>query len=254
MITVKPEGGDYYSLTEAVYKTFDTCEDIVVYPGTYDIKQEYRCLFKTTDINNETNLGHDFQYGIRIKNRTVTFLPGSFVECVWYFPTDFSAKFSPIYMGENAKIYGLNLYAEGTEYAIHDDVWRSDIPYVNEYHNCIVIGKKLFAENCIGGGATKFSRFIIDNCYFDNGIKDGVTVRYHNTDYEDGHSDIWINNSYFNGKIAFTYYGTSSVMHAYVNGCEAKAIEIKPETDDSCHMNVILASWNNKLENWVIFK
>lgn len=253
MITVKPEGGDYYSLTEAVYKTFDTCEDIVVYPGTYDIKQEYRCFFKTTDINNETNLGHDFQYGIRIKNRTVTFLPGSFIECVWYFPTDFSAKFSPIYMGENAKIYGLNLYAEGTEYVIHDDVWRSDIPYVNEYHNCVVIGKNLFAENCIGGGATKFSRFIIDNCYFDNGVKDGVTVRYHNTDYEDGHSDIWINNSYFNGKIAFTYYGTSSVMHAYVNGCEAKAIEIKPETDDSCIKNVILSSWNNKLDG-VIYK
>lgn len=248
-ITVKPEGGDYSSFTQAVYETYDSGVDIVVYPGEYDIRQEYKEYFGVgDDICDETELGNLFQYGVRIKNRAVLFMPGALVRCVWYFPTDYSARFCPIFMAENARLYGLDIYAEGTEYAIHDDVWRTDEPYINEYHNCRIVGRYLYGANCIGGGVTKNSRIIIDNCFIDNGVDDSVTVRYHNTDYEGGQGDIWISNTWFNGKLALSYYGESSHLNVYVNGCEARKIETMHETIDSITENIDLYQWNNTTE------
>ena len=245
-VRVALEGGDYCSFTKAVYETYDSGREIVVYPGTYDIRKEYEELFDITELNDQTELGHLFQYGVRIRERTVRFMPGARLYCVWDFPTDYSARFSPVYMAENAKIYGMDLYAEGMEYAVHDDVWRTDIPYVNEYHYCRIVGRRLFGGNCIGGGVTRNTRIVIDNCYIDNGVEDSVTVRYHNTDYENGQGDIWISNSWFNGKLALSYYGISSHLNVYVNGCEAERIETMRETVDSVVENIDLYEWNNE--------
>ncbi len=244
-ITVKPDGGDYSSFTQAVYETYDSGRDIVVYPGEYDIRQEYVDYFKMEEINDQTDLGHMFQFGVRLFNRKVTFLPGAKLKCIWYFPTDYSARFCPIYMTTNAVIDGLDLYAEGMEYAIHDDVWRFDEPYVNEYRHCRIVGRNLFGANCIGGGVTKNSRIIIDNCWFDNGVDESVTVRYHNTDMEDAEGDIWISNSYFNGYLAMCYYGESAHLNVYINGCEAAKVETIQETEDSVIANIDLYKWNN---------
>lgn len=239
------EGMQYESFTQAVYETVDSEQDIIVYPGEYDIKAEYQALFGTTDINDNTDLA-GFQYGIRLHDRRVLFLPGSKLTCIWYFPLDYTARFSPLYTGPNTVIEGLDLYAEGTMYAIHDDIWRSDGPYINEFHHCRVIGRKLFGANCIGGGVTRNSRIIIDNCYLDNGVDEAVTVRYHNTDYENAAGDIWISNSYFNGFLAVCSYGSeSSRLSVYVNGCEAQKVVRRQETEDTKVVNVDLYKWNN---------
>jgi len=37
-ITVGPQNADYDSFTQAVYETVDSGEDIVVFPGEYDIQ------------------------------------------------------------------------------------------------------------------------------------------------------------------------------------------------------------------------
>ena len=242
-ITVGP-GQDYESFTQAVYENYDNGRDIVVYPGTYDIHDEYIQLFGTDEIDNTTELGNMFQYGVRLKDRKVTFLPGAKVECIWYFPPDYSAQFCPLYVTTNVILEGLNLYAEGMEYAIHDDVWRADEPYVNEYHHCRVIGRKLFGGNCLGGGVTKNTRIIIDNCYFDNGVDESVTVRYHNTDYNNAEGEIWVSNSYFNGAFAACYYGENSHLNVYVNNCEAKDIRVQPEVEGAKE-NIDLFKWGN---------
>ena len=231
-ITVGP-GQDYESFTEAVYKNIDTGEDIIVYPGTYDIYQEYCDLFykETPEV---------FAKGVFIHDRKITFLPGSQLTCVW----DRTDNFSVLYSGGNVILDGLNLYAEGMLYAIHDDLWHWDAPYINEYRHCRIIGRLLKNANCIGGGVAHNARIIIDNCYFDNGVEDSYTVRYHNTDIPEAKGDIWISNSYFNGYLALCYYGGSSHLDVYVNGCRAKAVETRPEVPDFI-VNIDLYKWDN---------
>ena len=232
-ITVGP-GKDYESFTQAVYETIDSGEDIVVYPGEYDIRKEYSELF-----------GEDvpdvFALGILLHDRKVLFLPGSKLSCIW----DRSDDFSVLYSGGNVLLDGLDLYAEGMRYAIHDDQWHRSEPYINEYRHCRVIGQKLWNRNCIGGGVARNARIIIENCYFDNQLDDSLTVRYHNTDIPDAKGDIWISNSYFNGYLGLCYYGETAHLDVYVNGCKANRIITKKETPESLE-NIDLYKWNNK--------
>jgi hypothetical protein len=141
----------------------------------------------------------------------------------------------------DATVIGLNLYAEGTVYAIHDDVWGEEEPYTNSYYNCRVVGRYLLNANCIGGGVGKYSRHIIENCYFDNGCENSLTVRYHNNTFPDSYGDIWISNSYFNSNLAFCYYGPeSNHIDAYVTNCELQSIIMKFETPDFPYPNITL--------------
>ena len=239
-IIVGPNG-DYQSFTQAVYETVDSGKPIVIYPGTYDITMEYAKLFgnKIKNMSDDTDLNM-FQYGIQLKDRIVYFMPGSKLTCTWYT----KSRFSPIYMLTNATVVGMDLYAEGMMYAIHDDVWNIDDTYVNEYHNCHVVGRNLWNANCIGGGAGAHSRHIIDNCYFDNGVPGSLTVRYHNNTFPNSVGDIFISNSYFNARLAFSNWGPpTNELNVYVNNCEAEKIETLFEGEEYHFTNVNLNVW-----------
>ena len=229
-------GRDYQSFTQAVYEHVDSGEMIIVYPGEYDVKKEYEELFGD-------NVPDDFQNGIFLHDRAVLFLPGSKLTCIW----DRDDNFSVLYSGGNVLLDGLNLYAEGMFYAIHDDLWHWQDPYINEYRHCRVIGRLLKNANCIGGGVAQNARIIIEDCYFDNGVDESITVRYHNIDLPDATGDIWISNSYFNGYLAMCYYGGSAHLDVYVNGCKAERICTRKETPDSMIRNIDLYRWNNQV-------
>ena len=227
-------GRQYESFTRAVWENIDSGEDITVYPGEYDIHQEYDDLFGDS-------VPERFQHGIFLHDRVITFLPGSKLTCVW----DRSDNFSVLYSGGNVTLDGMDLYAEGMLYAIHDDLWHWTEPYINVYLRCRVIGRALKNNNCIGGGVAQNARIIIDSCYFDNGVPDSLTVRYHNIDLPNAKGDIWISNSYFNAYLAMCYYGGSAHLDVYVNGCRAERIMRKPETPDSWIENIELFKWAN---------
>ena len=224
-------GRDYQSFTQAVYETEG---DITVYPGTYDIRAEYEALWD--------EVPEEFRRGVFIHDRRIAFLPGAKLTCVW----DRDDNFSVIMNGGNVVLDGLDLYAEGMMYAVHDDLWHWTEPYVNEYRHCRIVGRLLKNANCIGGGVAQNARIIIDNCYFDNGVDESITVRYHNVDLPDAKGDIWISNSYFNGYLAMCYYGGSAHLDVYVNGCKAKAIRTQPEIPDHFVQNIDLYAWNNE--------
>ena len=234
VIEVGP-GRQYESFTQAAWETIDTGEDITVYPGEYDIRQEYTDLFGD-------DVPERFQHGIFIHDRVITFLPGSKLTCTWYR----SDNFSVLYSGGNVTLDGLDLYAEGMLYAIHDDLWHWQDAYINQYIRCRIIGRQLTCANCIGGGVAQNARIIIDNCYFDNGVDESITVRYHNIDLPTAKGQIWISNSYFNGYLAMCYYGGSAHLDVFVNGCRAKQIITKFETPDSMNRNIDLYKWNNE--------
>ena len=228
-------GKDYSSFTEAVYATVDSGENITVYPGEYDIRAEFEALFGEA-------VPERFKHGIFLHDREVLFLPGSRLVCVW----DRDDNFSPLYSGGNVTLDGMDLYAQGTLYAVHDDLWHWEAPYVNVYRRCRIIGRLLKNANIIGGGVARNARIVIENCWFDNGVEGSITVRYHNTDVPEAVGDIWISNTYFNGYLAMCYFGTAAHLTVYVNGCRAEAVIRRKETPYSWMQNIDLYQWNNE--------
>lgn len=250
VIVVDASGkGDYTSFTEAIYRTKYSGIDVIVKAGTYDITAEYETLFGKSIVDNlddSTDLSL-FQYGVYIDNRKVTFESGSHLVCDWTGHTvDGTHRFSALAIRMNTEIIGLDIDCTGTFYVIHDDYGEQTIAYTNVYRNCRVVGHNLTNSNCIGGGVKKYSRHIIDNCYFNNNGT-GTTVRYHNTNAEGAEAEVYVSNSYFNNALKFNYYGNqTSKMKAYVNSCEAKSIVVDQESPSYTTNNIELFKWNNK--------
>lgn len=250
--------GDYTSFTEAVYNNIDNGKPIIVKAGTYDIAAEYVALFGEDVVDNladSTSGINNFQYGIRIHDRKVTFEAGAHLICDWTGKTvNATHRFCALRIEPNAELIGLDLDCTNTFYCIHDDYGTVDnSPFTVPYKNCRVIGHNLVNANCIGGGAHKYSRHILENCYFKNnveseGLVTSADVRYHNTNTADAEPELYVSNCYFSNNMNVTYYGSQTTkMRAYVNNCYApKGINKRAESSNASTDNVELYTWNNQ--------
>ena len=250
--------GDYTSFTEAVYQNPDDRRDIIVKPGTYDIVAEYIALFGQSVVDNlaDSTTGiNNFQFGVGIHDRKVTFEAGAKLVCDWTGHTcNGTHRFCPLRVMYNAEIVGLDIDSTATFYTIHDDYGTPDnSPFTNTYQNCRVIGHNLVNANCIGGGCHKYSRHILENCYFKNNVDStdlvlSADVRYHNTNTANAEPEVYVSNCYFSNNLNVTYYGTQTTkMRAYVNNCYApKGIIKRAESSTMQTDNVELYTWNNQ--------
>lgn len=250
VIVVASDGtGNYTSFTEAIYDTWDSGIDVVVKPGIYDIKAEYIALFGQTvvdDMADSTDL-NGFQFGVRLYNRKITFESGSHLVCDWSTQTvSGSRRFSAIRVDSDVVIDGMDLDVTGAFYAVHDDYGPNALPFTNVYKNCRIVGHSLTNANCIGGGCKRYSRHILENCYFDNGRTNVTTVRYHNYALnQDAEPVIWVSNCYFNSLFTPRWAGTQTTkMRVYVNNCYAESI-YKLAEGSSTNDNIELIKWNN---------
>lgn len=247
-------GGDYMSFTDALYSTVDDGTPVKVMPGTYDIKQEYIAKFGSSAVANMSDASsdtfHGFQFGVIIRNRKVEFLPGAKLVCDWTgYTINGTHRFCPVRVDYNAEIIGMNLDSTNTFYAIHDD-YGVNTPYTNTYRNCRIEGHNLYNANCIGGGCKKYSRTIIDNCYFDNHVTTAPTVRYHNTDSAGAEPEVYVSNTYFNNWFTPRWYGGQDTkMKVYVNNCFARAIYKMAESSSYNVDNIELIKWCNTETN-----
>jgi hypothetical protein len=251
-------GGDYTSFTEAVYNNVDNGKPIVVNAGIYDIKAEYIALFGQSVVDNlsdATSGINNFQYGVRIHDRKIVFESGSHLVCDWTGKViDASHRFCALRIEPNAELIGLDLDCTATFYCIHDDYGtEDDSPFTIKYENCRVIGHNLYNANCIGGGAHKYSRHILNNCYFKNNVVSSdrvlsADVRYHNTDTANAEPELYVSNCYFSNNMNVTYYGNQTTkMKAYVNNCFAPYGIIKRAESSAMSVdNVELFTWNNQ--------
>lgn len=243
--------GDYTSFTEAIYENVDSGIDVLVKAGTYNIVSEYESLFGAENVatmaDSDSAIFNGFQYGIILRNRKVEFAPGAHIVCDWSGHTvDGTHRFSALRVDYDVEIVGLDLVSTHTFYAIHDDYGVSSDPYTVVYENCRVKGVNLTNANCIGGGCKQYSRHIINNCYFDNGVNDTV-VRYHNTNAAGAEPEVYVSNSFFNNKLSFNYYGSQTTkMKAYVNNCKASTIVKEQESSSFGVDNVDLYKWCNE--------
>ena len=244
--------GDYTSFTQAVYDNVDSGVNILVKPGTYNIVSEYVALFGQSAVDSmadaDSTTFNGFQYGVRLRNRKVEFAPGAHLVCDWTGHTvDGTHRFSALGVDYNVEIIGLDLDATATFYCIHDDYGPDGTPYTVKYDNCRVIGHNNYNANCIGGGCEKYSRHILNNCYFDNNLTNSATVRYHNTNGEGSEPEIYVSNCYFNNWFTPRWYGAqTSKMRVYVNNCHARAIYKMAESSSFNVDNVELYKWNNE--------
>ena len=250
--------GGYTSFTEAVYDNVDNCKDIVVKAGTYDIKAEYIALFGQSVVDNlsdSTSGINNFQYGVRIHDRKIVFGSGSHLVCDWTGHTvNETHRFCALRVEPNAELIGLDLDCTATFYCIHDDYGTNDgSPFTIKYENCRVIGHNLYNANCIGGGADKYSRHILKNCYFKNNVDSSdivlsADVRYHNTNTAEAEPELYVSNCYFSNNMNVTYYGTQTTkFKAYVNNCFAPhGINKRAESSSMSNDNVELYTWNNQ--------
>lgn len=250
---------DYTSLTQAVYEHVDDGKTIIVMPGVYDVETEYVALFgqEVVDALADATTGiNDFQYGIRIHDRKILFYPGAKVTCDWTGKTINSThRFCAFRVEQGAEIDGLFLDCTATFYAIHDDYGPST-PFTISYKNCHIEAHNLFNANCIGGGCHKYSKHIIENCYFKNNVESSdivlsADVRYHNTNTADAEPEIYVNNCYFSNNFNVAYYGNQTTkMRAYVNNCYApKGINKVRESSSMNVDNIDLFAWNNQNGN-----
>jgi hypothetical protein len=261
VITVNPDGtGDYTSLTEALYAHVSEEKTIEVYPGTYDIIAEYKAKFGTdtfVNMGNSTDL-NGFQNGIVLRKKKIHFKPGSKVVCDWTnsgHNSSVSSNFSPFRVDYDVEIEGLYLICDGVYYGIHDD-YGITTPYTVKYKNCAIIGTNIRNVNCIGGGCKKYSRHILEDCYFSNGesaqsdIVLSCCVRYHNTNAEGAVPEVYVSNCYFETNFNACYYGAQETkMRVYVNNCFApKGINKVRESSTMNTDNVDMFAWNNRTE------
>lgn len=253
IVVAKDGTGDYTSFTEAIYETWNSGIDVVVKQGTYDIEAEYVALFGQTvvdEMTDSTDLS-GFQFGVRLANRKVRFESGAFLVCDWSSHTiSGTRRFSAIRVDANVEIDGMNLDVTGAFYAVHDDYGPNQTPFTNKYENCKIVGHSLYNANCIGGGCKRYSRHILNNCYFDNGRTNVTTVRYHNYALnQDAYPVIWVSNCYFNSLFTPRWAGSQTTkMKVYVNNCHAEAI-YKLAEGTSTNDNIELYKWNNEETN-----
>ena len=248
--------GNYTSLTQAVYENVDNGKTIEVMPGEYDVKAEYIALFGQTVIDNlsdATSGINNFQYGIRIHDRKVVFMPGSKVVCDWTGKTiDSTHRFCAFRIEQGAEIEGLYLVCTATFYGIHDD-YGPETPFTIKYKNCRIECYNIYNANCIGGGCHKYSRHIIENCYFNNHVTStdivlAADVRYHNTSAANAEPEVFISNCFFSNNFNAAYYGNQTTkMKVYVNNCHApQGINKVRESSTMNVDNVDLYKWNNE--------
>ena len=251
---------DYTSFTRAIYETVYSGRDVVVKPGTYDIEAEYYDLFGSSvvDSMSDSTTGiKEFQFGVVLRNRKVTFEPGAHLVCDWTGHTvDNTHRFCALRFEYDIEVVGLDLECTATMYGIHDDYGTPDnAPFTNVYRDCRIVCHNLTNVNCIGAGCHKFSRHIIENCYFKNNStysgSDPVLsadVRYHNTYVQGAEPEIFVSNCYFSNNFNACYYGPqTSKMRVYVNNCFAPKGINKVREDASYNVdNVDLFTWNNQ--------
>lgn len=245
--------GDYTSFTLAMKENYGNKKDVIVKPGTYNIVTEYTAIWGAEAVaamaDADEEIFDGWQYGVKLNGRKITFQPGAKLVCDWTGHTvNGTHRFSALRVEMNVEIIGLDLDCTGTFYAIHDDYGNNQSVYTNIYRNCRVIGHSISNANCIGGGCKKYSRHIIENCYFDNGgLSSSTTVRYHNTNSDGAVPELFISNCFFNGWVTPRYYGTQTTkMRAYINNCKAQKIAVIAESGSYTTENVDLFKWCNE--------
>jgi len=247
-------GKDFARLRDAIeYGVKYPNSKVIVYPGTYDLTQEFSQ--EITDKNGES--------GISLSNGIeVVFMAGSYVTAIfdeydeWVYD-----YFQPFYSHFNNSftLNGLNIKAKNTRYCVHDEHGGFGV-YHHKYINCnmeyINSSPRASYTQCIGGGLGEHGYIdIVGGKYVsvDETARyteaETITISYHNGEASTCDSNIFINAAYVSGCFQFGSHGTSTIKSkVQVSNCSmASNIVVGALADGS--YNYELTEWNNTIRN-----
>ena len=250
---------NYETITCGVDKQFTTlrsaCEyaitkpntHVIVYPGTYDLTQEYN-----DHITNKNGTGISLTNGIVIQ-----FLAGSYVKCLldtqdgWLF-----YNFEPFKVNGSFELDGINLECKNTRYCVHDEMGGAGI-YHSVYKNCNMKytneGALDTYVQCIGGGLGEHGYIqiiggIYESVYSSHPTNPTVTISYHNGYTPTCDSKIFISGVYLKNKgyFRFGYHGSSVIKsQVELSNCSTGApTEVRQENDEYSTSNFEVTEFN----------
>jgi hypothetical protein len=245
-------GKQFTRLRDAIeYGTKYYNSKVIVYPGTYDLTQEF-----STEIEQASG-----ECGIALYNDIeIEFLAGSYVKAIF---DDFNAwaysYFQPFYshFGWSFTLNGLNIETKNTRYCVHDEHGGVG-SYYHKFINCIMEnttsydGNDVFFPQCIGGGLGEHGyidiiggKYTSNNLISSNENENLETISYHNGINASCDGRIFIKDIYVSGRLQFGSYGNSTIKSKIlVNGCSmGSPITISPKSDGT--YNYELTEWNN---------
>lgn len=251
-------GKDFAKLKDAIEAAMSSKPantEVVVYPGTYDLIQEFGDEYFEKVSGGELN-------GLMVgKGLTLTFLSGSHVTANYEGTNANVMKgFSPFNATEgDIYIKGLDLTCSRVRYGFHDERADNPTPYTTHLRDC-----KIYMDNtqntawsprqCIGGGLGEHGTISIGRCSFESKDISGGVVTYHNGSTSECESTITIYDSYFGGSsnanVGFGYRGASThttTINLFGNSWTS-APNVHPETPDETNVNMKLGRvFNNEL-------
>ena len=258
---VRKDGtGDFATIKEALETAVLYKNAIVdVGSGTFDLIEEFGSDYFA-------NLGAVGNSGLKLYNDiTIKCTSNTLITC-HYTGSNNNVKiyFSPFNLNkDNGKLGGftlenVHLECSNVRYAVHDESNGFDIPYRNQYINCVMSidnrnNDAWASRQCIGGGLGGASEIIIRDCVFESLTNEGTAgtgiVSYHNGGT--GRSDVVIRDCYFKGKdtVKASWHGTSTkVSTMTVSGCSmGLAPYNQAETSGDTVENMELITWNNEI-------
>lgn len=251
-------GKDFTKLKDAVEAAMSSTPantEVVVYPGTYDLIQEFGEDYFTKISGGEMN-------GLMIgKGLTLTFLGGSHVTANYTGTNPSVMKgFSPFNACEgDIYIRGLDLTCSRVRYGFHDERADNPRPYITHLRDCHIYmdntqNTAWLPRQCIGGGLGEHGTISIGRCSFESKDISGGVVTYHNGSTADCESTITIYDSYFGGSnhanVGFGYRGASThatTINLFGNSWTS-APNVHPETPSETNVNMKLGKvFNNEL-------
>lgn len=251
-------GKDFTKLKDAIEAAMSSTPantEVVVYPGTYDLIQEFGNEYFEKISGGELN-------GLMVgKGLTLTFLSGSHVTAN-YTGTNANVMkgFSPFNATEgDIYIKGLDLACSRVRYGFHDERADNPTPYTTHLRDC-----KIYMDNtqntawsprqCIGGGLGEHGTISIGRCSFESKDISGGVVTYHNGSTSECESTITIYDSYFGGSsnanVGFGYRGASThatTINLFGNSWTSTP-NLHPEAPSETNVNMKLGRvFNNEL-------
>lgn len=230
---------------------------VIVYPGTYDLTQEFAAEISAASGTVGIVLDNDIY---------VEFLAGSYVKALFPTSSDWISTYFNPFRGKDFTLDGLNIEVSNCRYCVHDEQSGQDVKYRNVYKNCIMkntvdreesgVTGDLFHQ-CIGGGLGMYGYIEITGGEYTSIRNDSEypfdenpnAISYHNGISPGCDSKIYIRDVYLgeDSIFRFGYYGESTIKTpVFISGCSmGGAIVKRAEASGWTKDNFEIIEWNN---------
>jgi hypothetical protein len=256
-------GKEYTRLRDAVKEAAQYGDTVVVYPGVYDLTNEFETELSTT---------LTAQTGIELKNGVhIVCMAGAYITANFDGTSDsIYDYFSPFYTTGSFTLENAHIVASNCRYCVHDEMSGAGT-YQTKYINCHMeftnTRQNAKYVQAVGGGLGLHATILFEGGYYKSSTSYGnpnygtygtaenyqQPISYHNGNAGGCDSKITIKNVYLadRGYIRIGSYGSStSISPVEISNCSfGLPIMDMYETEQSTNHNMGVTAYNNTSRN-----